>query len=132
MKELANAGLIANPNSPTEAKRLSAIRIVRAKYLGALMLSGANRDKFTALRTDLTNWYGYLNNLYPNCINQCLSLLNRWAAASIRTPWAAATPSLATLKQDDKALVFAQGNYEKNKSKHNEEGSSKSSSSSLL
>jgi hypothetical protein len=54
-----------------------AVNLVWGEYLGALMLSGANHDRFSLLRTDLQNQYGYGNDLYPKSVDQCLSMLNR-------------------------------------------------------
>ncbi len=76
IKELADSGAIANAMNPTDAERAIAIAAVRDKYLAALMLSGAHRERFGELRTDLKNQYGYGDDRYPKMMDTCLSLLN--------------------------------------------------------
>ncbi len=81
IKELHAQGLITDAANPTNDERALAVGAVREKYLAALMLSGANRDKFSLLRTDLQNQYGYGSDLYPKTTDQCLSHLNCWTVA---------------------------------------------------
>ena len=108
--ELYKQGLIANASAPTDEERALAVGAVREEYLAALMISGANRDRFSLLRTDLQNQYGYGNDLYPKTTDQCLSLLNRWTVAPSRTKRADAAPTAPVLpkQEDSEALVFAQ------------------------
>ncbi len=113
IKELAADGLIANPANPTDVECALAMSYVRDELLTALMLSGANRERFGALRTDLKNQYGYGDDCYPKTIDNCLSLLNCWQpfkdpqAKTPRTPRTPANPADKD-KVDDEALVFAQ------------------------
>ncbi len=65
MKELAVINLVVDVNSPTNAERMTAIKLVRDEFLGALMLSGTNKDQFSALKTELSNQCGFGNDLYP-------------------------------------------------------------------
>jgi hypothetical protein len=108
--KLHKQGLIADATAPTDEERALAFNAVHKEYLAALMISGANCDHFSLLRTDLQNQYGYGNNLNPKLTDQCLSLLNRWTIAPScpkcgDAPLVAPTPP----KQEDaKALVFAQ------------------------
>jgi hypothetical protein len=87
--------------------------MARDEFLAALMLSGAHRERFGGLRTDLKNQYGYGDDRYPKTIDNCLSLLNCWppfkdpqpkSPCNLRT---AANPSDKD-KVDDEVLVFAQ------------------------
>jgi hypothetical protein len=78
IKELATEGQIIDPLNPTDADQAMAVNLVRGEYLGALMLSGANCNRFSLLQTDLQNQYGYGNDLYPKSVDQCLSILNCW------------------------------------------------------
>jgi len=89
IKQLAADGLIADPDNPTDSERALAVSSFRDGFLAALMLSGANRDRFGALRTDLKNQYGYGDDRYPMTIDNCLSLLNRWQPfkeSQVKTP----------------------------------------------
>ncbi len=38
---------------------------------------GANKERYSALCTELANQYGFGNDLYPKAVNQCLTMLNR-------------------------------------------------------
>jgi hypothetical protein len=58
IKELHKQGLIADATTPTDDKRVLAVGAVREEYLAALMISRANRDRFSLLRMDLQNQYG--------------------------------------------------------------------------
>ncbi|KAL3821708.1 hypothetical protein ACHAXA_003266 [Cyclostephanos tholiformis] len=109
--ELHKQGLIADANAPTNDERALAIDAVHEEYLTALMISGANRERFSLLRTDLQNQYGYGNDLYPKTTDQCLSLLNRWTVSTPRSKRPDASGTTATTpikKEEDEALVFAQ------------------------
>ena len=76
IKELHKQGLIADATTPTDDERALAVGAVCEEYLAALMISGANCDRFSLLCTDLQNQYGYGNDLYPKTTDQFLSLLN--------------------------------------------------------
>jgi hypothetical protein len=76
MKELADTNLVADVNSPTDAECMTATKLVRDEFLDALMLSGTNKDQFSALKTELSNQYGFDNDLYPKLVDQCLTMLN--------------------------------------------------------
>jgi hypothetical protein len=76
--KLNKQGLIADASAPTDEECALTFGAIREEYLAALMISGANRDHFSALHTDLQNQYGYGNDLHPKTTDQCLSLLNRW------------------------------------------------------
>jgi hypothetical protein len=78
IKLLAAEGKIKDAAKPTPAERDMAIRQIHDEYLGALMLSGCNRERFSHLRTDLQNQFGYGTDNYPKSPDQCLALLNRW------------------------------------------------------
>jgi hypothetical protein len=111
ISELHKQGLIADANAPTDDEGALVIDAVREEYLAALMISGASRERFSLLRTDLQNQYGYGNDLYPKTTDQCLSLLNRWTVSTPRTKRPDASGATATTpikKEEDEALVFAQ------------------------
>jgi hypothetical protein len=82
LKEMAKAGTVHDASNPSDAERALAIKAVGEEYLGALMLSGANRDKFGPLRIDLKNQYGFGEDCYPKSVNPCLTLLNHWSGTS--------------------------------------------------
>ena len=44
LKELAAAGVISTATAPTDAERMTTIKLVRDEFLGCLMLSGTNKD----------------------------------------------------------------------------------------
>ncbi len=109
--DLHNQGLIADATTPTNAERALAVGAVREEYLAALMISGANRERFSALRTDLQNQYGYGNDLYPKTTDQCLSLLNRWTVTTPSCPKRGdiqASAPVQPKQEENEALVFAQ------------------------
>ncbi len=128
LKELAAVGKVSSATTPTNAKRMAAIKMVRDKFLGCLMLSGANRDCYAALRTDLHNQYGYGTDLYPKSPDQCLTLLNHRSDTPAWSP-CHKDPKPAPIKQEEEALVFAQGTSDKlGAHTHKDDGSWASSS----
>ncbi len=103
------ARLVQDSTNPTNAEHLTAIILCRDEFLGTLMLNGANKEKFGALKTDLSNQYCFGNDLYPKSPDQCLSFLNSCTDVQARSP-RNPTPTVPTpVKQKDLALVFAQG-----------------------
>jgi hypothetical protein len=129
IKEQAAAGLVQDVSNPTDAEHLATIKLCRDEFLGTLMVSGADKEKFGALKNDLSIRFG--NDLYPKSPDQCLSLLNGCNDAT-HTCSARTTPPPAPspVKQNDEALVFAQGASRKSTPTLKDEGSSKSLSSS--
>jgi hypothetical protein len=105
--EMAAANLIANATCPTDAECMLALNTVRDEYLAALMLSGAHRDRFSGLRTDLKNQYRYRDDCYPKTIDACLSLLNRWTPSgqqkSLCMPQSSTTNDQNKEKNNDEA-----------------------------
>jgi len=102
------------------------------EFLGCLMLmfSRANRDRYAGFKSDLNNQYGFGKDLYPKSPDLCLFLLNRRSDATLRQPRQniQAPPQV---KQEDEALVFAQGTFDKKTiSKSKEDGSTGTPSSS--
>ena len=73
LKELAAASKVSSATAPTDAERMAAIKMVCDEFLGCLMLSW---DRYTALKTDLHNQYGYGKDLYPKSPDQGIALLN--------------------------------------------------------
>jgi hypothetical protein len=129
LKNLAIAGTISSATNPTDPECLLAIKQCCDKFLGCLMLSSANKDRYAALKSDLNNQYGFGKDLYPKSPNQCLSLLNCRSEAHVRSPHHH-MPASISIKQEEEALVFAQGSDKKSPSKLKEDGSKSSSFSS--
>jgi hypothetical protein len=100
------------------------------------MLSGADRDCFSLLQTDLQNQYGYGNDLCPKSTDQCFSMLIRWtvAPACPKRGEQVPAPNPSPPKQEDnEALVFAQEGTKGETSKpKSDETSSKTSSKNSL
>jgi hypothetical protein len=93
------------------------------------MLSGANRDRYAALKSDLHNQYGYGTDLYPKSPDQCLSLLNRRSDSAVRTPHQQYNKNdKSNIKEEEQALVFAQGTTNQWSSPKNSDDKSKQSS----
>jgi hypothetical protein len=49
IKELAFEGLIIDPLNPMDAEQAMTVNLVRGEYLGTLMLSSANCNRFSLL-----------------------------------------------------------------------------------
>jgi hypothetical protein len=81
------------------------------------------------LKSDLNNQYGFGKDLYPKSPDLCLSLLNRRSDAPLHQPCQNfQTPP--QVKQEEEALVFAQGTSDKKTpSKSKEDGSTSTSTS---
>ncbi len=131
IKEQPAAGLIQDASNPTDAERLATIKFCWDEFLGTLMLSEANKERCGALKNDLSNQYGFGNDLYLKSPIQCFSVLSycndATHARSVRTtPPPAPTP----VKQDGEVLVFSQGATRKSTPTLKDEQSSKSLSSS--
>ena len=127
IKTLTLDGTISDHNNPTDDERSLTVTAVKEEYLGALMLSGSNRDCFNALHADLQNQFSYGNDLYPKSPNQCLTHLNRWTVATPARPKCNDAAAPAAAKQPNEALVFAQDG-DKPKSASKDDTSHKSSS----
>ncbi len=128
------AGTCANVASPTKNELAAAHLSVREEFLAALLLSGANRDRYDALRNELANQYTFGNDLYPKTSDQCLIMMNCHVDNVPRQPHGPPRqpPAEQPIKKDDEALIFAQGTDKDTppKGKPKTESSSKSSSSS--
>ena len=96
------------------------------------MLRGANRDRYGALRTELSNRYTFGNNLYPKTVDQCLTMMTRQMDSAPRQPRGPPRhpPIKQPVKTNDKALVFAQGTYKPSTDYKKNDSFSKGSSSS--
>jgi hypothetical protein len=130
LKELATARIISSATAPTDDERMKTIKLAAVDFWGCLMLSGASRDRYAALKADLNNQYGYGTDLYPKSPDQCLSLLNRHSDAPVHSPHPQVSKP-APVKQEEEARVFTQGGSdEKSLSKQKDEGSQASSSTS--
>ena len=124
----------ADPNNPSKDELAETHKIVCNEFLVALILSGANRECYGLLRNELANQYGFGNNLYPKTVDQCLTMMNqRMDSTPARQQHGPQQQqhSLPNIKQEEEALVFAQGSNEKAINKPKEDGTS-SKSSSLL
>ena len=105
------AGTCTSVASPTKDELAAAHLSVREEFLAALFLSRVNRDCYGALCNELANQYTFGNDLYPKMTDQCLTMLNRCVDNVPRTPRGLPSqpPVGQPLKQEDEALVFAQG-----------------------
>jgi hypothetical protein len=129
LAKLAKEGIISSATSPSDNKRMKAILLVQDEFLGCLMLSGANRDRYAILKSDLHNQYGYGTDLYPNSPDQCLSLLNRRSDSAVCTPRQQYNKNdKSNIKEEEQALVFAQGTTNQRNSPKNSDDKSKQSS----
>jgi len=110
-QEMYAAGACTNVASPTTDELATANYSVREEFLAALMLSGANRYRYGALRNELANQYTFGNDLYPKSTDQCLTMMNHRADTVPRSPRGPPRPPPGEqpVKQEDEALVFAQG-----------------------
>ena len=133
LKKMETNGKCLDPASPSDHELAAAKATVRDEFLAGLMLSGANRDRYSALRNELANQYGFGNDLYPKTVDQCLTMLNRRKEAAPRANRPPQQQREPTPKPpDDEALVFAQGADTRKVSadKKSSKGSTGSSSSS--
>jgi hypothetical protein len=109
MKDMHKEGTLADPDAPTDDERIEAMKAVCEEFLGVLMLSGANRDKYSALKNELANQYDFGNDLYPKSMDQCLTMLNHCMVNPTRPQPRPLHPPGTPPKAQDEALVFAQG-----------------------
>ena len=112
LHKMESEGLCSDSKSPTDAELATAKATVRDEFLAGLMLSGANYNRYNNLRYELSNQYGFGNDLYPKTVDQCLTMLNRrkdTAPRAPRNPQQQQQARDAPPKQEDEALVFAQG-----------------------
>ena len=136
LTEMQTNSKCTDPDNPTSAELATAHKLVRDKFLAALMLDGANRDRYGALRNELTNQYGFGNNLYPKTVDQCLTMMNRCIDGTPNRPGRGQQQPQKQdqpIKQEEEALVFAQGSDKPDKKltgKVDSTGSSSKSSSS--
>lgn len=85
--DMASESKCTDPNNPSSAELVKAHKLVRDEFLAALMLDGAHRERYGALRNELTNQYGFGNDLYPKTVDQCLTMMNcRLDASTTRSP----------------------------------------------
>ncbi len=75
LNDMERNGIINDAKNSSNAKQAQAVKAVCNKYLGALMLSGSNRDKYSPHHMDLKNQFGFGDDCYPKSVDQCLSLL---------------------------------------------------------
>ncbi len=61
MKVMHKEGILVDLDAPTDDERVEAMKAVHEEFLGVLMLSGANREKYSALKNELANQYGFGN-----------------------------------------------------------------------
>lgn len=122
-----------NPAKPTDSELALAKKTVRDEFLACFMLSSANRERYGPLRNELANQFGFGNDLYPKTPDQCLTMMNRRMDSAPRLP--RGNPRQPQVEQpaknEEEALVFAQGADKKTSWKPPKtDTSSKSSSSS--
>jgi len=117
--DMVSDSTCTDPNIPSAAELATAHKLVRDEFLAALMLDGAHRERYGALRNELTNQYGFGNDLYPKTVDQCLTMMNRRLDASTNRPQRGQQHQKPeqSIKQEEEALVFAQGTSDKHPSK---------------
>ena len=132
LQEMHAKKLCNDPAKPTDMELTAAHKHVHDEFLAALMLSGANRDRYGALRNELANQFGFGNDLYPKSTDQCLTMMNRRLDGAPRQSRAPRQPQgEQPVKAEQEVLVFAQGADKKTSGKPQpNDSSSKSSSSS--
>ncbi len=133
LQEMHAAGDCQDIARPSPDELAIAHKCARKEFFAALMLSGANRVRYGALRTELSNQYTFGNDLYPKTVDQCLTMMNRRMDSAPRQLCGPPhhPPIEQPIKTNDKALVFAQGtNKPSTKNKKNDSFSKGSSSSS--
>ena len=64
--------------SATDAMKTTAAETVRSKFLAALMLSGADRNRFGGLRDELANDFAKGEDCYPSSMPDVLNLMNKY------------------------------------------------------
>ena len=70
MEDMHAEGTLADSDAPTDDEWVEAMKAVCEEFLSVLMLSGVNRDKYSALKNELANQYGFGNYLYPKSVDQ--------------------------------------------------------------
>jgi hypothetical protein len=132
LQEMHAAGDCQDVARPTPDELAIANKCVREEFLAALMLSGANRDRYGALRTEFSNQYTFGNDLYPKTVDQCLTMMNRQMDSAPRQPPGPPRhpPIEQPVKTNDEALVFAQSTDKPSTDNKKNDSFSKGSSSS--
>ena len=83
LQEMHAAGTCTDVASPTKNELAAAHLSVREEYLAALILSGANKDRYGTLRNELANQYTFGSDLYPKTTDQCLTMMIVASIASL-------------------------------------------------
>ena len=132
LQEMHAAGDCQDVARPTPDELAIAHKCIREEFIAALMLSGANRDRYGALRTELSNQYTFGNDIYPKTVDQCLTMMNRRMDSAPRQPRGPPChpPIKQPVKTNNKALVFAQGTDKPSSDNKKNDSFSKGSSSS--
>jgi hypothetical protein len=113
MEDMHAEGTLADSDAPTDDEWVEAMKAVCEEFLSVLMLSGVNRDKYSALKNELANQYGFGNYLYPKSVDQCLTMLNRCMDTPICLQPCPQQPPKTPPTVEDEALVFVQGSHKK-------------------
>jgi hypothetical protein len=129
LQDMQKLGTCQDADNPTKPELATAHKAVRDEFLAALMLSGANCDRYGALRNELANQYGFGNDLYPKSIDQCLTMMNRWVDSAQPRQQRAHT-SREPKQEQEEALVFAQNSDKPSRTKQPPSPAKSSSSSS--
>jgi hypothetical protein len=75
LSEMFTAGTCTDSADPSTDELGIAHKAVQDEFLAALMLSGANKDRYGALRNELANQFGFGNDLYPKTPDACLQMM---------------------------------------------------------
>jgi len=110
-KELDSNSSVSDPSNPTTAEMNDAKKVVRDKYLAALMLNGANRDKYGELKRSMAENYVTGTSDYPESSEMVLRILNAYQ------PPPGWNRRMKAEGGDDQGAMFAQtegGDWKKN------------------
>ena len=72
LSKMFTAGTCKDSANPSKDELGIAHKAVQDEFLATLMLSGANKDRYGALRNELANQFGFGNDLYPKTPDACL------------------------------------------------------------
>ncbi len=78
LRRMEMAGEITSALDATDDETKLAQATVRDEYLAAMLLSGANYNRFEKLREHLSNLFAMGDDRYPKTVISCLNMLDRF------------------------------------------------------
>jgi hypothetical protein len=79
---LKQAGAAVDPDNPTTAKRKKAEQEVGEAVKAALVISGANKQKYGKLKDKLANIYLLESDQYPHTYHKALRILGNYQVST--------------------------------------------------